>query len=108
MEQHAIKRFKLYCETMKKPIRGGMHNQSAFSLGLVWDYAQSQGEERLAALVTEAGLRFFAEDTAVDLRYEPSAADFLSPALAEADLMRRILPTAEFERWLISFAPHGF
>ena len=32
------------------------------------------------------------KDTACPLNYEPSGQDFLSPCLAEADLMRRVLP----------------
>ena len=31
--------------------------------------------------------------------------DFLSPCVAEADLMRRVLPQAEFTRWLRDFLP---
>src|SRR6185503_3790136 len=37
--------------------------------------------------------------------YEPSAHDFLSPALAEADLMRRVLRPAELAPWLAGFLP---
>jgi hypothetical protein len=37
--------------------------------------------------------------------YEPSGEDFLSPCLAEADVMRRVLPPAEFARWLRRFLP---
>jgi len=32
--------------------------------------------------------------------------DFVSPALCEADLMRRILPENEFTAWLATFLPH--
>jgi hypothetical protein len=37
--------------------------------------------------------------------YEPSGEDFLSPCLAEADVVRRVLPPAEFARWLGEFLP---
>jgi hypothetical protein len=37
--------------------------------------------------------------------FEPSGSDFLSPALAEADLMRRVLPAAQFADWLAAFLP---
>jgi hypothetical protein len=36
---------------------------------------------------------------------EPSGEDLLSPALAEADLMRRFLPAQEFTSWLARFLP---
>ena len=39
------------------------------------------------------------------MAYEPSGEDFLSPCLAEADVMRRVLPPAEFASWLKEFMP---
>jgi hypothetical protein len=39
------------------------------------------------------------------LSYEPSGEDFLSPCLAEADMMRRVLPGADFAGWLRTFLP---
>jgi len=36
---------------------------------------------------------------------EPSGEDFLSPCLMEADLMRRIMPQAQFANWLGEFLP---
>jgi hypothetical protein len=35
--------------------------------------------------------------------YEPSGEDFLSPCLAEANLMRRVLPAAQFGTWFLAF-----
>src|SRR5690606_29201860 len=37
------------------------------------------------------------------LAYEPSGTDFLSPTLAEADLLRRVWGQAEFTTWLWQF-----
>lgn len=108
MEEHAIERFKHYCQKMTMPNRGGLHNQSAFSLGLVWDYAKQEGDQELLDLVTAAARRFYWTDTYINLSYEPSAADFLSPSLSEADLMRRVLEQSEFEVWLELFVPEGF
>jgi hypothetical protein len=105
LEAHAIERFQRYCSQMTMPIRGGMHNQSAFSLGLVWD---SVDDPEVRSLITDAARRWFGGDTDIDLRFEPSAADFLSPALSEADLMRRVMPADEFAAWLERFAPQGF
>jgi hypothetical protein len=39
------------------------------------------------------------------LSYEPSGEDFLSPCLAEADFMRRVLMRQEFSAWLSVFLP---
>ena len=38
-------------------------------------------------------------------RWEPDGADFFSPSLMEADLMRRVLPPAEFRAWFAQFLP---
>jgi len=37
--------------------------------------------------------------------YEPSGEDFLSPCLAEADVMRRVLSQTDFAKWLSDFLP---
>ena len=37
--------------------------------------------------------------------YEPSGHDFLSPCLAEADLLRRVLEPDRFAAWLHEFLP---
>ena len=39
------------------------------------------------------------------MAYEPSGEDFLSPCLAEADTMRRVLSPTEFAKWLKEFMP---
>ena len=48
---------------------------------------------------------YYARDRACPLAYEPSGEDFFSPCLEEADLMRRVLPAAEFSTWLSAFLP---
>lgn len=108
MELHAVERFEIYCRQLRMPVRGGMHNQTAFSLGLVWDYAERVGDQGLRRLIDETASRLYSADTDVAIAYEPSAADFLSPSLAEADLMRRALPADTFLEWLERFAPDGF
>ena len=44
-------------------------------------------------------------DRGCPLAYEPSGHDFLSPCLAEADLMRRVLEADRFAAWLGEFLP---
>jgi hypothetical protein len=45
------------------------------------------------------------QDRDCPLSWEPSGEDFLSPCLAEADLVRRVLPPPEFAGWLRTFLP---
>jgi hypothetical protein len=71
----------------------------------VIDAAHALGDAELAALAARPALDFFAADRAAPLAYEPSGEDFLSPALTEADLMRRVLARAAFADWLARFLP---
>jgi hypothetical protein len=90
---------------LRYPVRSGTHNQSAFALTLVIDAACALGDAELEAAARQAALAWYERDTDAPLRYEPSGEDFLSPALMEADLMRRVLPSAAFADWLRGFLP---
>jgi hypothetical protein len=56
-------------------------------------------------LLEDAAQRFYRGDRACPLAYEPSGEDFLSPCLAEADFMRRVLGPVAFGHWLTAFLP---
>ena len=88
-----------------RPQRVGTHHNSAFSLAAVLDYAQVVGNDELAATATERARSWFLDDTEYPIRYEPLGADFVSPALTEADLMGRILERPAFTDWFASFLP---
>ncbi|MBX3011198.1 MAG: DUF2891 domain-containing protein [Caldilineaceae bacterium] len=103
LESHAAERFRAYVTRLPYPVRTGLHNQSAFSLGLALDWAHTAGDQPLIDLIGQGARRFYLADRQAPLAYEPSGTDFLSPALAEADLMRRVLPQAEFAEWLTAF-----
>ena len=60
---------------------------------------------RWRKLIEERSRFYFASDAAIPAGWEPSGTDFLSPSLVEADLMRRVLPPAEFRVWLRRFLP---
>src|SRR3989304_1242020 len=62
-------------------------------------------QNELEALVVSRSRDFYLKDRACPLAYEPSGEDFLSPCLAEADLMRRVLPPAEASAWLRGVLP---
>lgn len=86
------------------PVRVGTHTNTAFALGLGLDAARAVGDEELARACAEAALRFFGEDRDYG-GFEPDAADFLSPILVEADLLRRVLPAPAFASWLEALLP---
>lgn len=106
LESHAAERFRAYGTRLPYPVRTGLHNQSAFSLGLALDWAYTAGDEHLRDGIKHCARRFYLADRDAPLAYEPSGTDFLSPALAEADLMRRVLTQAEFSDWLWDFLGH--
>lgn len=102
-----------YLEFLPKqvyPIRRGVHPNTAFGMALALDYARAIGRTDLASLLVERSRTYFAGDVNVPAEWEPDGDDFLSRALVEADLMRRVLPAAEFARWFHAFLPgiaHG-
>jgi len=85
------------------PVRYGVHPNSAFGLSRAWDYAQTHRE--LRAGIEALAHRWFAGDADYPAGWEPSGADFLSPALAEAELMSRLLPADRYAAWLGRFLP---
>lgn len=87
------------------PNRSGTHGNTAFATGLVLDAARAVGDEELASACVEAALRWHRDDVGYG-GFEPDAADFLSPALTEADLVRRVLPADEFTAWFEAFLPN--
>lgn len=107
LESHAAARFRRYVARLPYPVRTGLHSQTAFSLGLAWDWAQTAGDSELTALIDTHSRRLFLADRDAPLAFEPSASDFLSPSLAEADLLRRVLPRPELTTWLTGFFGEG-
>jgi hypothetical protein len=105
LEQAALERLKGWLPKLSHPVRIGEHDQTAFALGLMLDYARASGDTKFADLLVSKARQFYFGDKACPLSYEPSGEDFLSPCLGEADLMRRVLPGPEFARWLHVFLP---
>ena len=105
LEQAAVARLREWLPKLTRPIRIGEHNQTAFAFGLVLDWARIAKDGGTESLVAARSRDFYFADRDCPLAYEPSGEDFLSPCLAEADLMRRLLPSGEFAGWLKRFVP---
>ena len=101
----AVRRLETWFPKLSYPVRSGEHSQSAFSLSLMLDFARASGRSTFEKLLDSTIRRFYLHDRAGPLAFEPSGEDFLSPCLAEADLVRRVLPNAEFPAWLDAFLP---
>ena len=94
-----------YLEKLSRPIRHGDHYNTAFSLVHVLDYAVIARRAELKRAVSAKAREFFGQDKTCPTAYEPSAYDFVSPCLAEADLMRRVLTGDEWLQWNSGFFP---
>jgi hypothetical protein len=105
LETEVAARLEAWLPKLHYPIRIGEHDQTAFSFGLVWDWAAARRDARMHSLLADGAERFYRHDRACPLAYEPSGEDFLSPCLAEADFMRRVLTPADFSHWLMEFLP---
>jgi hypothetical protein len=105
LETEAAARLESWIPKLHYPIRIGEHDQTAFSFGLIWDWAGTAGDTQMRSVLADAARRFYLKDRNCPIAYEPSGEDFLSPCLAEADFMRRVLDRPAFGRWLSGFLP---
>lgn len=94
-----------YLPRLTWPIRSGTHQDTAFALGMILDYARSQKNEALVSLIEKRSRDYYLADKDYPVAYEPSGHDFFSSGLNEADLMRRILPQKDFIVWFDGFFP---
>jgi hypothetical protein len=105
LETAAAARLQEWLPKLSRPIRIGEHDQTAFAFGLVLDWARTAGDQRMIDLIVSKTGEFYRPDRGCPLTYEPSGQDFLSPCLAEADLMRRVLEPPAYAAWLQAFLP---
>ena len=90
------------------PIRYGLHPNTAFALSRSLPHARDRaaaGDPGLAEAIEAAATGWYAGDADYPAAWEPSGADFLSPALTEAELMALLLPADTFAAWLGAFLP---
>ncbi len=105
LEEATLDRLGKWLPKLSHPIRIGEHAQTAFALGLMLDYARSSGNKEFERLLADKARQFYLGDKNAPLSYEPGGEDFISPSLGEADAMRRVLPAAEYAKWLTGFLP---
>jgi hypothetical protein len=103
LEDATVERLRTWLPKLSHPVRSGEHSQTAFALGLILD--SGAGDARFRELVKSRARAFYMTDRDCPLAYEPSGEDFLSPCLAEADVMRRVLPPKAYAEWLTKFMP---
>ncbi len=100
-----VARYLAFLPKQTYPIRTGVHPNTAFGLAFAHDYARRLEHKKLRELIEERSLTYFGKDADAPARWEPDGADFFSPSLMEADLMRRVLPTDQYPAWLKRYLP---
>lgn len=105
VEEIVAARYVEFFPKQTYPIRTGVHPNTAFGLSFAYDYAKAVGNTKLKELVEARARSYFGGDDDAPAKWEPSGADFFSPSLMEADLMRRVLEPAEFRGWFARFLP---
>jgi hypothetical protein len=99
------RRFRDFLPLAAYPVRVGAHANTAFGLRMAADYAETLPDAALAALLRETSARWYGWDADCPAWGEPSGDDFQSPALIEAECVRRLLPASEFRSWFDRFLP---
>ena len=78
------------------PIRTGVHSNTAFGLTFAHDYAKAVGNKKLQELIEERAKAYFAQGRRRPGPVGAGRGRLLLAEPVEADLMRRVLPPAEF------------
>jgi hypothetical protein len=97
-------RFRQFLPPQPYPNRTGAHPNSAFALALACEYAEATADGDLARIIADRACAWYGRDAGCQA-WEPDCDAFLSPALVEAECMRRLLPRAEFGAWFAGFLP---
>jgi hypothetical protein len=100
-----VGRYLAFLPKQNYPIRSGVHPNTAFGLAFALDYAKATDNKPLRERIEERARAYYGRDADAPAAWEPDGADFFSPSLMEADLMRRVLPAAEFQTWLGRYLP---
>jgi hypothetical protein len=100
-----VARYLAFLPKQTYPIRTGVHPNTAFGLAFALDYARAMDNKKLSKLIEKRSQDYYGQDAGIPAAWEPDGADFFSPSLMEADLMRRVLSPAEFQAWFGRFLP---
>lgn len=100
-----VEKMYAYLPKLVYPIRSGQHDNTAFGLSLMLDYAKTVGDDGFETLIKEHAIRLFSGDANCNIGFEPSGTDFLSPCLEEALLMGSVLEKNDYKQWLEKFLP---
>jgi len=99
-------RFRDWLPKATYPVRSGTHANTAFAVRLALEYATRCGDDALRDLLCTRTRDWYEKDADCQA-WEPGGDDFLSPALVEAECMRRVLEPDEWRDWFARFLPRA-
>jgi hypothetical protein len=100
LEEAALANLLDWLPKLSHPMRTGTHNQTAFALALMLDWAGGTGNREVGTYLVQRARDYFGEDRDYAVDLEPGGEDFLSPSLGAAWLMSRVLSQPAFTVWL--------
>jgi len=94
-----------YLIDVERPNRTAGQANSAFMLGLLLDYVDVTRDMTIGRAARETAKRIFLSDTDCTTNTEAASPDMVSPCLAEAAVMSRVLDQTAFVAWFDKFLP---
>lgn len=104
LDEAFVQRFQEFLPKATYPIRVGTHFNTAFALSLALEYADTVHDLDFGDLLRAKATAWYMNDKDCQA-WEPSLDDFLSPALIEAECMRRTLSGETWDDWMRAFLP---
>ena len=95
--------WKEYLPKQTYPNRTGVHPNTAFGLCFALDWARAIKDTAFEKQIIARAKDFYLTNKNIPAYLEPDGADFFSPSLQAADLMRRVLPQAQFVKWFDAY-----
>jgi Protein of unknown function (DUF2891) len=94
-----------YFVDLDRPNRSATQANSAFALGLLLDYVDVTKDTMIQRSTGDAARRFYSSDTTCATESEASSPELVSPCLAAAALMSRVLDRPAFVSWFDKVMP---
>ena len=98
-----LRLWKAYLPKQTYPNRTGVHPNTAFAMSFAIDWAREVGDKSFEEELSAKAKIFYLNNVKTPAYLEPDGSDFFSPSLEIAELMSRILPQKDFEKWLNQF-----
>jgi hypothetical protein len=97
-----------YLVDLDRPNRAPTQQNTAFALGLLLDYVDATHDATMARAAGETAKRLFLADSPCATDTEAAAPEMVSPCLAEAAIMSRVLDRPAFVAWFGTVMPPVF